>query len=1322
MQLLLSHNASMLQPNNGGLSPLDLMLLKTPFSTELADLFRSAALLADTVARDSDSGSRRHANRQVGRSSRRWENIAEATNPAQVLHRDTSWVSGSSHEATRTQVLPMSAPILRVSFREYSDYRLHPVLHRIHDRERTAILRQRIVDTGTVRVFVSAPYAGMDREMEAFIESEALVLEEFAASRGVTLEITALSMARVEITDRALLLETSLRMIKESDAIIGFHGLDYTDGHVFHPRKPSTDWVLQAGKQAAETIHEPAKAGAENGESITEIEWTFGCTDASRQYPRPGFFFFAKPSAATLLPAKVAKLREKVKGYDAIASAHHLVQSYLDADEGACMCRDALLEWLKVVLPPEPEQTPSALETECHSRRMRGLAATAMSQWGGSADRLLCKWYRDQTASPICHVADISGAGKSTALATLAVNLRHRQGCTTALVEEGQDHENDDTNGILYHCTGVSPEAATLHNMLSRVVHALCSFRASAGDDGTEVRPPSPTLRADDHGHEDVLTGTYSDAETELIVRFGYLNATARNVNRTRVFTWVLDLQDAIEDHANDLRWLPKLLARNFRVVIAAPCESSLSIRLCQRGCTVQRVPRFTTEGAAVMIAQAARVYNPQVDADIFLSASFAGLGKHLAIARTRWLTTTDPVTGKPYFVDRFTNTTTWVLPTYMTKSSISFERWMLTIDRRTRKDYYICGATRATSWVPPIQTRLAPTSVSLLLAFDPGEASPNGAIYSAIQFPKVASTTARPQAPAGQSYAQIDEPDNSLRRSRYGWVRSTAKTSRGIGIEKHGGVAATIPEQGNSSSSQIHSEPGVEVTVDPLPTAGWTPSYLALAANELLLASRYTAIVTWGSMVSRLASCQSVEGIACVALKRIELDLEQSFPKMLAAWQILVLAYFFVEGVASRLVCDFLKIKGGPTSLRFIHITQVLASLVEENDGILRLRHQFVEVAVHLCYLAHPVDRWAAGAMCLRFGKANWRVVHRQLKPVIEKLRNLSTIFHNISYAELGRQAVQTSMQEFEMLEDQIRSPVSLDASHGALAVCVADHFQYELGHDELVTKLDLTGAVLVGRGAHVIAAGLEKNCFLDTLQMSKCRLDGPGMETMCTAIRTNRLSQVGIVDLRQASLPRRAICALVTIFDKLIEVNLVDCGVTVADTELFRGALLHDGCTIERLDLSGNSIKDQGVGYICKALASNRTITNLALSKCGIQDDGAVALASAVQTHTCLIDLSLNWNRIGDNGGSALVDAAGACSTLAVLTLAHNHIGDDGARRISKALATAKLRVLDLSSNASISFEGIKHLGQALESGTTKLVYDSNSSSTRLIQNERV
>ena len=147
--------------------------------------------------------------------------------------------------------------------------------------------------------------------------------------------------------------------------------------------------------------------------------------------------------------------------------------------------------------------------------------------------------------------------------------------------------------------------------------------------------------------------------------------------------------------------------------------------------------------------------------------------------------------------------------------------------------------------------------------------------------------------------------------------------------------------------------------------------------------------------------------------------------------------------------------------------------------------------------------------------------------------------------------------------------------------------------------------------------------------------------------------------------------------------------------------------------LDLSQNTVGDNGASCLSQALKANTTLTTLLLQLTGIGEAGASYLSQALKVNSSLTYLDLSRNTVGDNGASCLSQALKANTTLTTLLSQLTGIGEAGASYFSQALkVNSSLTYLDLTVN-SIGDAGASFLSQALRenSSLTKLNLAKNN-----------
>ena len=162
---------------------------------------------------------------------------------------------------------------------------------------------------------------------------------------------------------------------------------------------------------------------------------------------------------------------------------------------------------------------------------------------------------------------------------------------------------------------------------------------------------------------------------------------------------------------------------------------------------------------------------------------------------------------------------------------------------------------------------------------------------------------------------------------------------------------------------------------------------------------------------------------------------------------------------------------------------------------------------------------------------------------------------------------------------------------------------------------------------------------------------------------------------------------------------------------SKLFGGKDHDQGfCNLKVLNLSSNSITNEGVKYLTTALInSNCKLNSLDLEYNGITDKGVERLTTALINNNCKLNsLGLKYNEITDKGVEHLTKALinNNCK-LNSLGLEYNQITDKGVEHLTKALinTNCKLNSLSLNFFGGITDKHAKHLATALTHTNCKL-----------------
>lgn len=139
--------------------------------------------------------------------------------------------------------------------------------------------------------------------------------------------------------------------------------------------------------------------------------------------------------------------------------------------------------------------------------------------------------------------------------------------------------------------------------------------------------------------------------------------------------------------------------------------------------------------------------------------------------------------------------------------------------------------------------------------------------------------------------------------------------------------------------------------------------------------------------------------------------------------------------------------------------------------------------------------------------------------------------------------------------------------------------------------------------------------------------------------------------------------------------------------------------GVSLESLNLSDNSLEDEGVAVLAESLCLGcPLLQQLTLRNVGLTHRASSHLARMLTTCGTVRDLHLGDNPLGDAGIACLAKALGESTSLRSLVLCNTLTGVEGAHDLARWLPGSPcLSVLDLSNN-ELGLEGVGQLAPSL------------------------
>ena len=168
------------------------------------------------------------------------------------------------------------------------------------------------------------------------------------------------------------------------------------------------------------------------------------------------------------------------------------------------------------------------------------------------------------------------------------------------------------------------------------------------------------------------------------------------------------------------------------------------------------------------------------------------------------------------------------------------------------------------------------------------------------------------------------------------------------------------------------------------------------------------------------------------------------------------------------------------------------------------------------------------------------------------------------------------------------------------------------------------------------------------------------------------------------------------------LVQLIVAGCNLTYHGAVSI-GKMLRVNETLKHLEISSNSIGDDGISAISDGLHVNTTLIQLAACNCEFHSKGAESVAKMLRANETLKYLDISKNQIGDDGITAVALSIQANTTLVQLNISSCYFCKQGAEGIAEVLRVNRtLTCLDISGNY-IEYDEISALACSIQANTT-------------------
>ena len=267
-------------------------------------------------------------------------------------------------------------------------------------------------------------------------------------------------------------------------------------------------------------------------------------------------------------------------------------------------------------------------------------------------------------------------------------------------------------------------------------------------------------------------------------------------------------------------------------------------------------------------------------------------------------------------------------------------------------------------------------------------------------------------------------------------------------------------------------------------------------------------------------------------------------------------------------------------------------------------------------------------------------------------------------------------------------------------------------------VNSLTLCGDQGMEEYIKEITESLRANSSLHSLTL--CHIGKIGINSIGKVLDNN----IGLaeISLSWKSKGAKIISRKLQILEKILNINILydrdhDCSpetIKICNAGINDDAVylitfgLYNNTTLLKLDLSCNSITDNGVIEISKCLQTICSLQTLLLSNNNISDIGAEKISDLIYVNKVIQKLDISYNKINDYGAEVIGKCLKTNNTLQELNLSGNGITSDGAKKIAEAiLVNEDLIKIDISQNA-ICDDGVMYVIASLKNNNTLLELD--------------
>ncbi|KAJ1565315.1 hypothetical protein HK096_003476, partial [Nowakowskiella sp. JEL0078] len=259
-------------------------------------------------------------------------------------------------------------------------------------------------------------------------------------------------------------------------------------------------------------------------------------------------------------------------------------------------------------------------------------------------------------------------------------------------------------------------------------------------------------------------------------------------------------------------------------------------------------------------------------------------------------------------------------------------------------------------------------------------------------------------------------------------------------------------------------------------------------------------------------------------------------------------------------------------------------------------------------------------------------------------------------------------------------------------------------LNLNTVIQKLQLDSNEIQDEGIMNISESLCSNKTLKILDLRGNKFGIEGLKSLARAVETNHTLEE--LDISGNNFEGEKIKLILNSLGKnstLRSFRVVGCRIGIDGADAISDFLKSGNKSLRKLEISSNTLLDEGIMKITDSLGKNKSILEIDLGYNDLTSHGVTKIADSLTKNNTLKSLILTKNHIGFDGIEYLSKPLVSSNTLQSLFIGYNFIGYKGMEVLAKVLElNTSLQILHVDGN-QLNDEGAKFIGAAIKINTS-------------------